>query len=92
MTIDVFEQPTLVICHPERSCTGFGYMLASPVFLFWPNRYRMPMSLMAKLKDEPQKTLRTPRVDVSKNLIRRGTISSFCSACPRRPKPPKPQL
>lgn len=49
ITIDVFEHPILVICHPDKSCTGFGYMFASPVFLFWPNKYNTPMSLIAKL-------------------------------------------
>lgn len=35
---------------------------------------------------------RTPRLCESKYLIRRGTISSFCSAWPKRPNPPNPQL
>lgn len=80
ITIEVLEQPMLVICQPaslkkkqpqtvnqkflinqillkksrknyspERSCTGFGYMLASPVFLFCPNKNNTPRSLMARL-------------------------------------------
>lgn len=114
--IDVFEQPMLVICHPNKkiknqtninkekkllktilklpakSCTGFGYIFASPVFLFCPNKNKTPISVMAKLYVAPQNTLRTPRADESKYLIIRGTISSFGSAWPRRPNPPKPQL
>lgn len=77
---------------PAKSCTGFGYIFASPVFLFWPNMNSTPMSVMAKLYEAPQNVLRTPRALESKYLIMRGTISSLGSEWPSRPKPPKPQL
>ena len=32
----------LLTFQPDRSCIGFGYIAASPVFLFWPHIYIAP--------------------------------------------------
>ena len=37
-----YQQPMPLIFQPDRSCSGFGYMVASPVFLFWPHIYIAP--------------------------------------------------
>ena len=37
-----YQQARLRICQPLKSWIGFGYMLASPVGLFWPHIYSTP--------------------------------------------------
>ncbi len=37
-----YPQPMLRICHPFKSDTGFGYIVASPVGFCCPHMYNMP--------------------------------------------------
>lgn len=50
----------------------------------------LPVSFKAKEHWYPQYIWVAPRPGKSNSLTNRGTISSFCSAWPRRPYPPNP--
>ena len=50
-----YQQPMLLMFQPDRSCSGLGYIVASPVFLFWPHRYVAPTTSHQKtLHNQPQ--------------------------------------
>lgn len=45
------QQPMLLIFQPLRSCTSFGYIVASPVGLDWPQKNIAPSTLKNKYSD-----------------------------------------
>lgn len=49
-TILAYEQATSRTCHPTRSGTGLGYMVASPARLFWPQKYNTSENINTELR------------------------------------------